>query len=263
MRSIGKVFAVALLVTLATGAIAAPAAAQENTTDADGNETLTIGQQISLIAKDSTQGISSQVHDIVFQNRFRQAENKSQVAQERVQELHSHLMDAQEERQRLVHRLRNGSITPSEFATQITTVNRDVSRIAKSMNDVEETANRTSLEVNATEGLNQSLRNAVDALKNRAAANVSVLDNAVDAHGLAQRARSGNFTGPEIADFAKQFGLNRTRAEGVPGGPGNGAGMNGGMNGNGTNGSGMNGTANGQAGASPNSMNGAQGNGRP
>lgn len=213
---------IALLALLALTVTAAPAAAQEG----NGNESLSIGQQVSLLATDNAHEVRNRVQDRAFDINMNRSENRTQVAQQRVTELHRVITDAQQERNRLVTQLQNGSITPQQFAARITSVNREIARTARSMERVENVSARAGVEVNATEGLNESLRNAVNALKNRAAANVSALDNAMQAHQLAQRARSGNFTGPEIAEFAREMGLNHSRIgppEGVPGGPPEGA----------------------------------------
>ncbi|MBS1264145.1 MAG: hypothetical protein MAG715_01346 [Methanonatronarchaeales archaeon] len=211
----------ALLTLLVMTTVATPAAAQE------ANDTVTIGQQISLVARDDGQSVRDHVQDLAFSISLNRSGDKAQVAQQRVQELHGSIMEAQEERQRLVEQLREGEISPGEFAVQIAEANREIARAAQSMERVENETERAGLDVNATEGLDESLRNAVEALRNRAAADVSVLDTAFQAHELARKARSGNFTGPEIAEFARGLGLNESRIgapEGVPGGPPGGSG---------------------------------------
>lgn len=211
---------VALLVALALTAFAGQAAAQEG--DAAGNASLSVSQQIDLVMTENREEIRQHVQDRGFEISLDRSENGSEVAQERLEQLHEQVEEAQRERQSLVKQLRNGTMTPQEFAAEVSKANRQISRAAESMERVENETERRGQPVNATEGLNESLRNAVKALKGKAAANVSVLDTAMQAHELASRARSGNFTGPEIAEFAQGLGMNRSRVgppEGV-GGPG-------------------------------------------
>jgi len=255
MQKNGILIAVAALALMALAAT--PAAAQENTTD---NESLTIGQQVSLIATDNAHEVRDQVQRRAFGITLNRSSNRSQVVQQRVQELHEQVRQRQQEREHLLQQLQNDTITPQQFAHRITVLNREVARTAQGFSNVERNAQRHGVNASPYTGLNQSLRGAIDALRNRAAANVSVLDNAMEAHRLAQRTRSGNFTGPEIAEFAKQLGFNKSRVgppEGVPGGPPEGTpGGPGAQPGNDTEG-------NGQAGGPPNQSNGAQGNGQP
>jgi len=187
---------------------------------------LALGHQISMLAREQGREMRHTVEGRAFGLTLNRTPNKTALVEQRAERIQNRVKQIQERRLTLVRQLQNGTMDCEEFASEMAILNRELVRNADSLNETVRMGREMGANVShayATRGLNESLQNAVEAIRNRSAANVSVLNTARHAHRLAMRARSGNFTGPEISEFAHGLGLNESHVrrmgppEGMPG----------------------------------------------